>query len=110
MLTHCERSLPSKRTTASDGGLPAACCELGVAGVTTAGKGRVRSWSSQLGSSWAKHFVLSRARPANKAKAVLPKGDFLGFIKGLFGDRVACMTGAYRRLRADEKQKEQIGL
>src|SRR5215470_3179563 len=46
-------SLPSKRTTASDGGLPGASGVLAVPEVITVGFGRLRSWISHLGSTCA---------------------------------------------------------
>src|SRR5437762_12097111 len=47
---HLDRSLPSKSTIASDGGLPGCCWVLSVPGVTTFGWGRF--------SSWTAHFLL----------------------------------------------------
>src|SRR5258708_6680907 len=55
--THCDRTFPTKRTVASEGGLPSASCVLAVPGVTTAGTGRLRSWISHLGSTWALQIV-----------------------------------------------------
>src|SRR5579859_5151629 len=47
LLTHFERSLPSKRTMASEGGLPGASGVLAVPGVITGGTGRLRSETFQ---------------------------------------------------------------
>src|SRR6476646_3613215 len=74
MLTHWERSLPSKRTTASEGALPTWSSELGTPGVTTGGKGRSRSWSSQFGSGWAK-----AVRPIASGKTAIAT-DFRGML------------------------------
>src|SRR5437867_6251990 len=41
--SHFDRSLPSNRTIASDGGFPGCATELNVPGVTTAGCGRLPS-------------------------------------------------------------------
>src|SRR4051794_7662988 len=43
---HLDRSLPSKSTTASEGGCPERSCELSAPGVTTGGWGRVSSWTA----------------------------------------------------------------
>src|SRR6266404_1852907 len=61
MLAHCERSLPSKRTVASEGALPAFSCVLAVAGVISGGNGRVRSWSNQFGSGCARQMLIPTA-------------------------------------------------
>src|SRR5437899_7946966 len=79
MLTHWERSLPSKRTVASDGALPTWSSRLGIPGVTTGGRGRSRSWSSQLGSGWARQRV---AVKKGRATAIL--GGIVGLV-GLVG-------------------------
>src|SRR5215475_2586668 len=77
VATHWEMSLPSNRTTASDGALPTWSSRLGMPGVTTAGRGRSRSWSSQLGSGWARQRV---GAPRDKKS-----GRLFGSIIGLVG-------------------------
>src|ERR1035437_4445600 len=79
MLDHCDRSLPSNRTVASEGALPACSGVLGVAGATTGGCGRLRSWSSQFGSGCAKH-AQGRAPRAARFRTVEVRRDFLEFI------------------------------
>src|SRR5437867_1334053 len=105
MLDHFERSFPSKSTTASDGGLPAASCVLGVAGVTTGGRGRARSWSSQLGSGWPKHRLLlpSRAQAASSLIAPIVKMDFLEFIGRRIGRSIVRTGAGYQRRGSEEK-------
>src|ERR1035437_4248255 len=79
MLDHCDRSLPSNRTVASEGPLPACSGLLGVAGATRGGCGRLRSWSSQFGSGCAKH-AHGRAPRAARFRTVEVRRDFLEFI------------------------------
>src|SRR6202161_2067680 len=73
MDTHCEVSLPSKRTVASDGGWPAWSCVLKVPGSTTVGCGRSRSWPSQLGSGAAR----TRAAAATRNPSAVTAGVFI---------------------------------
>src|SRR5260221_67278 len=54
LFSHFDRSLPSKRITASEGGFPGASGVLAVPGVITAGTGRLRSETFQ------------RVRPASR--------------------------------------------
>src|ERR1043165_3769409 len=82
---HCERSLPSKRTTASPGGWPAFSGVLAVAGVTMVGHGRARSWSIQLGSGAAKVCARTR-RVVSKAMEGIDDVVFMNCVATLIAE------------------------
>lgn len=83
-LTQGASEVPSKSTTASDGGLPGRSCVLGVAGWTTAGRGRVQSCWGQSKTDEAAWVVGTRL--AAVASTVDTKRASFIETQGLGGD------------------------
>src|SRR5216684_3312769 len=72
LCCHLERSLPSKRTIASEGGRPGISGVLVVPGSMTGGTGRLGSWICHLGSTWvwAKVATVKTESDKNRMAAV----------------------------------------
>src|SRR6202035_231764 len=62
LSTHLDRSLPSKRTAASEGARPGLSCVLAVPGSTIGGSGRFRSWIFHFIGAWAAESWTSEIR------------------------------------------------
>src|SRR5260370_19320922 len=73
LCAHFDRSLPSKRTTASDGGRPGESCVFDVPGSITAGSGRFGSWIFHFGSICASQTA---GRTASSKAPIAEKRPF----------------------------------
>src|SRR5580704_16342908 len=79
VLTHADKSLPSKSTVASEGALPAASCDDHVPGSITFGAGRFRSC--------AFHCVCHAAAPQASTSTAAPHRPHRLFIPVLRSNR-----------------------
>src|SRR5262245_7106392 len=106
MLAHCERSLPSKSTVASEGALPAFSWVLGMAGVTSCGGGRRRSWSSQFGSGCARQnrAAVTCDKASKQTFTMATVGDWVRFIDCTLGNKVRRVRFQTNRLGSGRKE------